>query len=589
VKLWLRVALVAAVVSLASLLLTGVVAQRVAGDAATRTAVLAQERDAAAIAASVARWVDDRQATLVGWALVFPVADLDEPRRIGLVRGVLKAVSSATVVTLVDGDGVALVEPAFFEPGRAPLGALATDPVRARALAPTLPLTAALGADSGTAVGAPYLVDGSPRVPVAVVASLEPPIVLGAELAIAITDDLRAQTGPDRLVALIGDDGTMLTGPDDRLPVGPIEALLGTTANMTFQAAGEELQGAIAPVGTTGWSVVVVEPVDVALEGARRIRFLLPWTVAAAMALAVLLGLVLGRTVTEPIARLRTSVLAVAEGRLGVRADVSGADEVGELARAFNHMSARLLDNQEEIERQRQAIESFNLSLQSEVDEATRELREAQGQLVRSGQLAAVAQIGAGLAHELNNPLTAVLGLAQILAARDVPEALRQDLADLEREARRCREVVDALLRLTVSGEPAAAVSDASELLDQTVQLAMPAIDRRGVEVTWDTWPAVRVRVATGPGANALAQLLTGLASGLPAGSRLDVHAAANTRSIDVTLRPSVPVALENDDWMASGIEVWVARQTLDRLGVELVEPLEADASWVVRLPVATP
>ena len=82
-RLWLRVALVVAVVSVAALLLTGIVAIRVAGETATVTAERAQERDAAAVAMSVQRWVADREATLRGQWLDRSLTALEaaHPRR----------------------------------------------------------------------------------------------------------------------------------------------------------------------------------------------------------------------------------------------------------------------------------------------------------------------------------------------------------------------------------------------------------------------------------------------------------------------------------------------------------------------------
>ncbi|MCB9669319.1 MAG: HAMP domain-containing protein [Alphaproteobacteria bacterium] len=587
-RLWLRVALVVAVVSVAALLLTGIVAIRVAGETATVTAERAQERDAAAVAMSVQRWVADREATLRGWAQTFPLGDYDEARREGLTRAVLSAIPSAVVVTLVDEDGQEVVVPAHFTEETVPPGALAATPSRAARLRGSLPVTEAVARE--TAVGEPFTGDGLPSVPIAVVASSDPILVLGAELALDIVQELEGQSSREHAVALLDRHGEVL-GADPRghvdrlLERGLVRSVLGTVASITYERQGMVVQGAVAPVGETGWTVVVLEPADVALEGPRRIRRLLPVVVGAAMVLAVLLALVLARTVTDPIARLRDHALALADGRLGITTEVARSDEVGELARAFNHLSMRLRENQDEIRQQREAIESFNQDLQREVEAATAHLREAQEQLVRSGQLAAVAQIGAGLAHELNNPLTAVLGLAQILRARTGDPALAEDLQALEQEALRCREVVDALLKLA-DDQPATQDShaDLRAILEDVVTAVRPTFARRGVGLSTGAYDAVDVRIGHGPAAQALVQLMSGLAAGLPSGARLAVGTEVVDGLAIVRLVPSAPVELASDDWMASGVDVWVARQTLDRLGADLVEPLEPDAPWLVRL-----
>lgn len=585
-RLWLRVALAVIVVSVASLLLTGIAAIRIAGETATSTAERAQERDAAAVASSVDRWLDDRQATLRGWAQTFPLGDYDQARRAGLTRAVLSAIPSAVVVTLVDETGAPVVPPAYFSDP--PPGAIGGDPLRAERLQDALPVSAALLGEM--AVGDPFVDEGRPTVPIAVVASEDPVLILGAEIALEVAADLDAQSDGDRAVVLLDRHGNVLGDPEpatlDRL-LDPrsLRTLLGTVASVAYEREGSAVQGALAPVGETGWSVVVLEPADVALEGPRRIRRLLPAVVGAAMLLATLLALVLARTVTDPIARLRDSALALAEGRLGVTTEVARSDEVGELARAFDHMSTRLRENQDEIRRQRAAIESFNEDLQREVDAATSDLRQAQRQLVRSGQLAAVAQIGAGLAHELNNPLTAVLGMTQLLRARRPPEAWDEDLAALEAEAQRCREVVDTLLRLSdhdATDQVAEARID--DILEDALSAVRPIFQQREVGITTGPPDGSTVGVARGPASQALAQLLTGLAAGLPRGATLAIGLHQAPAHLAIRLLPSSPVELASDDWMASGIDVWVARQTLDRLGAELVEPTDPDAPWQVLL-----
>lgn len=96
----------------------------------------------------------------------------------------------------------------------------------------------------------------------------------------------------------------------------------------------------------------------------------------------------------------------------------------------------------------------FHRALQEQVDERTRELRQAQADLVQSAKMAAVGQLGAGVAHELNNPLCGILGYAELLLAKfekqDVRveeiKAWRRYVETIEREAARCKEIVEHLL-----------------------------------------------------------------------------------------------------------------------------------------------
>ncbi|MCB9678421.1 MAG: HAMP domain-containing protein [Alphaproteobacteria bacterium] len=582
-RLWLRFALVIAAVSALSLLFFGTWAQWATGTSATEAAVAAQLRDARAIATSVGRWLDGQSDFLLGWAGTFPVATLDPERQTGLLRAVLTSVPSAVTVVLVDGDGQLVVDPVYLEEKGG------GSEQRALALVERLPVTGALESSAGLALGAFWSPDGvHTSVPIAVVASEDPPIVLGADIDLVVAAELSAQSSATRAVLLVDGAKTVVGPPHPLLRLDLVEGLLGNLADFAYQSNGTDVQGAAAPVSGTDWSIVVLEPAEVALEPANRIRRSLIFAVSLAMVVATLLGFVMGRWFTEPIARLRDTALVLAEGRYGARAEVESQDEVGELARAFNHLSSRLKENQGEILRQRSEIEAFNQELQQRVDAATADLREAQEHLVRSGQLAAVAQLGAGMAHELNNPLMAILGLTQILRARAGDGGMVGVLDDLEAEAARCRDVLDALLKLTNGEEPAGSASARlDEILADVRTALVAAIRDSGVTVEWVAIPEVAVAVDAALAVGAFGQLVAALLKGLPRGATLTVSAELESNAAVVLLAPDQEVGIVQDDWMASGLDVWVARQTLDRFGGQLVEPLDDSAAWRVRLPRA--
>lgn len=115
------------------------------------------------------------------------------------------------------------------------------------------------------------------------------------------------------------------------------------------------------------------------------------------------------------------------------------------------------------------------------------ELRQVQATLLESRKLNAIGDLGAGVAHELNNPLGGILGLTQLLLRKkkeDDPDS--QFLQRIETEAKRCREITDNLLRFS---EQQLRESEPSEplqlprLLDLTLDLLTAKFERQGIRI----------------------------------------------------------------------------------------------------------
>lgn len=118
---------------------------------------------------------------------------------------------------------------------------------------------------------------------------------------------------------------------------------------------------------------------------------------------------------------------------------------------------------------------TFANELEQRVADRTARLKQAQDQLVHAEKMAAVGTLVAGLSHELNNPITVILGFAQGLL-RNAPEntPLRGGLEAIERQARRCARLVSALLDFSqhepLVEEPCAL----GELLERVATIARP-------------------------------------------------------------------------------------------------------------------
>ena len=138
-------------------------------------------------------------------------------------------------------------------------------------------------------------------------------------------------------------------------------------------------------------------------------------TIGAMIIISVFLWYFFKRLITRPVQRIVAATNAVSAGNLSYKLEVKRNDELGHLGNSFNEM--------------------------------TRNLAEAQTQLYHSDKLASIGRLAAGVAHEINNPLTGVLTYSSFLLKRTKDDLeMKSDLEIIVRETKRCREIVKDLL-----------------------------------------------------------------------------------------------------------------------------------------------
>jgi PAS domain S-box-containing protein len=112
------------------------------------------------------------------------------------------------------------------------------------------------------------------------------------------------------------------------------------------------------------------------------------------------------------------------------------------------------------------------------------DLKRLEEQLIQAEKLAAMGQMLAGVAHELNNPLTAILGATELLRERaGTDESTRRQLELTHRQARRAARIVQNLLEFSRPASPQKKPLDLNNLLERTLQLHEHSLRRNNVEV----------------------------------------------------------------------------------------------------------
>lgn len=144
----------------------------------------------------------------------------------------------------------------------------------------------------------------------------------------------------------------------------------------------------------------------------------------------------LSRIIINPLKKLDQMTEKIAEGNLSLLSEETGGDEIGRLIFSFNRMASRLKEDREKMQDYIQSLEKVN-----------RELRQAQNELIRSEKLASIGRLAAGVAHEVGNPTSAILGYLDLLASGNLSaEEEKEVLQRAAKEAERIRRIIRELL-----------------------------------------------------------------------------------------------------------------------------------------------
>ena len=287
-------------------------------------------------------------------------------------------------------------------------------------------------------------------------------------------------------------------------------------------------------------------------------------SIALALALALGLVLLIVRDMVSPVRALEERSDEMARGELARPVPPSGeADEIGRLSFAFEEMRRALrdklrsteslnIDLEREVRRRTEVLEQRN----AELHDALEKLRRAQNDLIRSEKLASMGRLVAGIAHEINNPVNAVINtlapleeaIKTMAAERDGDAAARgageaqEMLRVVQRGAARTKAIVQALHNYSRGDEQRPRELVVARSVDDTLDLLRHRL--RNVRVEKEIDPELRLHGFPGQIDQVFMNLISNAAQALgtrDSGGTIRIAARKQAEDVEITVADDGP------------------------------------------------
>ncbi len=323
-------------------------------------------------------------------------------------------------------------------------------------------------------------------------------VIISYPITQKFLDELKIRTGAD--ITLIYKDKIVLSTLSfskvfpavfDKIKQFSVEPLLNdNNTYLTEWGSGQNMHKVLLFPLVINYKTWGFFAVSLPLKGLFHIqREIYIYVVGSAVFMLVIIGFMysaISRQLTYPVKQLSIAADYMAKGDLTQRVRISSADEVGNLQNSFNMMAENLQQTHEDLKKSNAEIAEWNKTLERKVAERARKLQEIQQQLHQTEKLSAIGELVSGVAHEINNPLSAIVGFAQIMEMNISNEQDRADLKKIVHEAKRASKIVKNLLTYARREGPQKQLTQINELIAQTVELRAYDLPVKGMEIIQD-------------------------------------------------------------------------------------------------------
>lgn len=339
-------------------------------------------------------------------------------------------------------------------------------------------------------------------------------------------------------VAAYRPDGSQLAGAGPELDALPASLPSATERSTLKRTAHGARMLVVVPGNRDRPAVGVFLVTDVSTgPTAALVRLMALYTAVVAAALLFFGYLSMTRLVVKPVEQLSHGASKVAAGARTLELPTSGARELVDLGTSLRAMTDKLRADEEALR-----------AKVTELEAKTLELKNTQETLIRSERLASVGRLAAGVAHEIGNPIAAILGFEELLLEGDLPHDEERDfLLRMKRETERINRVLRDLLDFArapvASSKDVPSRGDAKTAIETAITLVGPQRELKGVEIIRaiaDDLPLVAM--AEERLEQVLLNLLLNAGDAVPRpGGRIEVKASKRERVVSIEVLDNGP------------------------------------------------
>jgi two-component system NtrC family sensor kinase len=182
-------------------------------------------------------------------------------------------------------------------------------------------------------------------------------------------------------------------------------------------------------------------------------------------------------SIINPLKRVVFATNKIAQGDLSHKIEINFQDEIGQLAQSFNQMTL-------DLKKANQKLINWGKTLEKRVRERTRKLQEMQDSLIQSEKLASLGKMAAGVAHEINNPLTSILINAHLMLEKTGKEhPFFENISLVADETSRCSDIVKGMLEFSRQNPPKKSYVAMNEIIEHTIKLLENQVAFKDIQI----------------------------------------------------------------------------------------------------------